>query len=282
MRKGKTRDKTYSDYFWRLDSFTQDKNAPQMEGSVFLSDQGTLVINNLAASQSPQHYIYLYYDDGSNPGNTKTYASVQKIWNDGIRPDSVQVQLLANGAAQGDPVTLNQDNHWAHRWDNLDQKDDSGNTIVYSVSEPDVPEGYVSGVVTNGLRHYVITNTHTSSRKTTLVVEKKVEAEEGITVPVSFSFYVTNAEGKYLNTDGSLSETKVTHQISNHGYVNFLNTVVGEYTVVEETEDAQVEDAQLSVVYGGAASADGRVEVKYHADGQTTKATITNQYTGET
>src|SRR5699024_2610708 len=55
----------------------------------------------------------------------KTEVSVKKAWDDkdnqdGIRPDSIEVQLYADGKEAGDPVTLNADNKWTTTWKDLD------------------------------------------------------------------------------------------------------------------------------------------------------------------
>ena len=65
----------------------------------------------------------------------KVNVPVTKAWNDGnnqdgVRPDSVQVQLLANGEANGDAVTLNEGNSWSHTWENLPEKA-NGQAIAY-------------------------------------------------------------------------------------------------------------------------------------------------------
>ena len=54
----------------------------------------------------------------------KTSYSVEKIWNDnnnqdGKRPESIQVQLKANGNNKGEAITLNEENNWKNTWTNL-------------------------------------------------------------------------------------------------------------------------------------------------------------------
>ncbi len=90
--------------------------------------------------------------------------SVEKVWEDsdnedGTRPDSVSVQLMANGSAKGDLVTLDSSKEWKYTWEGLDKNKD-GEAIEYTVEEPSVPEGYtkdISGDAENGFK---ITNTH--------------------------------------------------------------------------------------------------------------------------
>ena len=95
----------------------------------------------------------------------KLSIPVTKQWNDndnqdGKRPESVTVQLYANGqAVDRQTVTLNNENNWTAQFENLAKIDDDGKEIAYTVKEVDV-DGYtskVSGDIGNG---YTITNTH--------------------------------------------------------------------------------------------------------------------------
>ena len=82
---------------------------------------------------------------------------------DGIRPDSVQVQLLANGKTVGDAVTLNEANQWKNTWTNL-PKYANGKEIVYSVEEVEVPSGYSVSYSGNVQEGFVVTNKHTPEK----------------------------------------------------------------------------------------------------------------------
>lgn len=98
----------------------------------------------------------------------KTSVSVKKVWSDtdnqdGIRPASVAVQLLANGKKQGEPVTLNADNSWQYTWTDL-WKNQNGQAIAYTVEEVNVPAGYTPTVTGDAQSGYTITNNHTPER----------------------------------------------------------------------------------------------------------------------
>ena len=106
---------------------------------------------------------------------TLTNITVEKKWddnnnNDGIRPSSIDVQLLANGEKLGGIVTLNAANAWKHLFDNLPTKLNK-KEVVYSVSEVNVPKGYT--VENSGLKDgkIVLTNKHNP-------VEKEVSVEK--------------------------------------------------------------------------------------------------------
>ena len=85
--------------------------------------------------------------------------TVAKVWDDNNnadkkRPDSIQVQLYANGDAVGDPVVLNADGDWKYTWANLDAKKD-GQEVSYSVKELEVPKNYKASYSEDG---FTITN----------------------------------------------------------------------------------------------------------------------------
>ncbi|MBP5754325.1 MAG: Cna B-type domain-containing protein, partial [Clostridia bacterium] len=98
----------------------------------------------------------------------KVSVSVEKQWRDddnrdGLRPQSITVQLTANGVNYGAPVVLNESNNWKHTWVDLDEKAE-GKTILYEVEELDVPFGY--GIIINGnpTDGYLIINPHDSEK----------------------------------------------------------------------------------------------------------------------
>ena len=84
---------------------------------------------------------------------------------DGVRPDTIEMQLYAGGEESGDAVELNEDNQWTYTWENL-PVNAAGEPIEYTVDETAVPDGYeksvgeVTGDAENGYE-VEITNTHT-------------------------------------------------------------------------------------------------------------------------
>lgn len=63
---------------------------------------------------------------------------VMKVWkndNESVRPSSIQVQLLKNVEIY-DTVTLNKDNNWQYRWDDL------SNIYEWKIVEKVVPDNY--------------------------------------------------------------------------------------------------------------------------------------------
>ncbi|MBF1134768.1 MAG: Cna B-type domain-containing protein [[Eubacterium] brachy] len=79
----------------------------------------------------------------------KTSISGDKKWNDGdnqdgIRPDEVEVKLLANGAPiQNQTLKPDPTGKWSYKFDDLDKYDNDGNLINYTVEEDEI-QGYTA------------------------------------------------------------------------------------------------------------------------------------------
>ncbi|MGO5161090.1 MULTISPECIES: Cna B-type domain-containing protein, partial [unclassified Bilifractor] len=182
----------------------------------------TITENNVTDYSTDYSKTINGYDITNTYTPGKTSVTVKKEWEDnnnqdGKRPTSVKVQLLANGENQGEAVDLSADNGWTYTWDNLDEKDKSSNNITYSVKEVDVPEGYTSQISDGSKQHYfVITNTH--QPETTKIKVTKIWNDSG------------NQDGKRPNSvnvqlyaDGKASGKPVTLTESN----NWLYTWTG-------------------------------------------------------
>ena len=138
---------------------------------VSASDNWQYSFDNLAAYANGQKITYTVTEnavagytstvDGYNVTNNHTPATVKvsgtKTWNDnnnqdGIRPSSITVNLLANGR-QVASKTVSASDNWQYSFDNLAAYA-NGQKITYTVTE-DAVAGYTSTV--DG---YNITNTH--------------------------------------------------------------------------------------------------------------------------
>ena len=107
------------------------------------------------------------YDDEKAFENTytpaKTEVPVKKVWKDennqdGKRPSSVTVKLLADGQDTGKTLELTEANGWAGSFTNLDA-DKGGTPIQYTVVEVTVP-GYTSKVTGDAASGFTITNSY--------------------------------------------------------------------------------------------------------------------------
>ncbi|MCW6660586.1 Cna B-type domain-containing protein, partial [Aerococcaceae bacterium NML191292] len=149
----------------------------------------------------------------------KTQVSVTKVWEDannqdGIRPNDIQVQLYANGTAQGQPITLNAGNNWMHTWNDLDLKQ-QGQDIVYTVKEVGEVTGYTTAITEPAAKQFTLTNSHTP--EVTEVSGKKTWED------------ANNQDGKrpsnitvHLIADGTTIDTKVVTEADNWTY-SFTN-----------------------------------------------------------
>ena len=127
---------------------------------------GTDIVYSWSEGNMPEGYSLTdTAKDGTVTTLTNSYSteetsvSVRKVWTDsdnqdGIRPESISVQLKADGKASGDPVVLNEANTWTKLAKNANKTE-----IQYTVDEVDVPSGYTK-TVTKESTGYVITNTH--------------------------------------------------------------------------------------------------------------------------
>ena len=144
---------------------------------------GNEIIYTVRETNVPEDYTTTYDTKGKMTTITNTYTpgetgrTVRKVWKDsnnqdGLRPDSITVQLLANGKPCGTEVELNAKNQWSHTWTGLPEKE-AGSYIVYTVEEVEVPEGYnVSYDVESAPKEIVITNTYTPEETERSVVKK--------------------------------------------------------------------------------------------------------------
>lgn len=112
--------------------------------------------------------MYTYYEYSSLFNLTLQFIPattdivVSKEWDDandkdGSRPDSVTVQLYANGDKSGEPVTLDNAGDWKHTF-NVPVYS-RGEEITYTVEEAAV-NGYTATVTGNAADGFVITNSH--------------------------------------------------------------------------------------------------------------------------
>ncbi len=106
----------------------------------------------------------------------QTHVQVTKAWfdgndQDGLRPQSVTVTLLADSRDTGKTITLSEANHWTGTFTELDMYA-QGQLIAYSVEEVPVGNGYTWVTTGDAVHGYILTNTRTpdtidiSGRKT--------------------------------------------------------------------------------------------------------------------
>lgn len=151
-------------------TLTADNNWTATVQNLPKKANGTDIVYSWSEGNMPEGYSLTdTAKDGTVTTLTNSYSteetsvSVRKVWTDsdnqdGIRPESISVQLKADGKASGDPVVLNEANNWTYTWTKL-AKNANKTEIQYTVDEVDVPSGYTK-IVTKESTGYVITNTH--------------------------------------------------------------------------------------------------------------------------
>ena len=200
--------------------------------------------------------------------NTAEYTktNIEKIWVDGddkhgMRPESIEVLLLADGKVI-DSAVLNNSNSWKASRENLPKYKD-GKEIAYEWREASVPAGYKSEVKDN-----VITNTLLTGK---LIVRKTATGLDATQANKVYSFTITSADGKYLHSDGTLSSAPKTYEVISGDSVTIQDVPFGVYFVTENVDNAQVAKYTLAATQEG----NGAI------DQDQTEATITlkNDYT---
>ncbi|MFA1818863.1 Cna B-type domain-containing protein [Virgibacillus oceani] len=136
-------------------------------------ENGTEINYSVTENTFPEYSTFIEADEENENGFVitnsytpeETTATVTKSWNDadnqdGIRPEAIEVQLLANGEATGDPVEITADAEWKYIWDGLPLNAE-GEPITYSVEELNVPEGYETSVNDEDHGNLLLTNSYT-------------------------------------------------------------------------------------------------------------------------
>lgn len=133
------------------------------------------------------------------------------IWDDadnqdGIRPESVEAELYADGAATGDKVTLTAANNWTASFGEKELKKD-GKSVAYTVKATEA-EGYTVDVSGNGVNGFALKYAHTPETISVSVstVWNDKENQDG-NRPTSYSVQ--------LMADGVKSGDKITLDTAN-------------------------------------------------------------------
>ncbi|SFM46536.1 Uncharacterized surface anchored protein [Gracilibacillus orientalis] len=249
----------------------------------------------------PDYYEKTLSDDGLTITNNFTVEDksidVVKNWNDannqdGLRPDSITVNLLANGEETGQELTLNEANNWEGTFTELLPIDQTGEEIEYSIEEVGV-EGYETAITGNPNDGYVITNSHTpelidlagsktwddaenqdGKRPESITVRLLANGEEvndvDVTAETDWDFAFTDlpkfANGEEINY--TIQEDEVADYSTAIDGMNITNSYTPEQTsinVVKNWDDADNQDGIRP----------GAITVKLLADGEETGQELT-------
>ena len=180
-----------------------------------------------------------YNVTNSHTPETLSYT-VRKDWNDfnnndGIRPDSINVSIKANGVVI-ETVTLSDENNWTHTFSELPRYKD-GIEIEYSIIEDEV-KGYVSTLEEGSLDSdnnitTVITNTHEIENKE-IIITKTWVSDGTVYQPDSISVSIY-ADGEYLYDIIITKEMNWTYVLNN--LPKYKNGKEINYTIKEISVD---------------------------------------------
>ena len=112
-----------------------------------------------------------------------TEVTVTKQWvddddRDGIRPEKITVQLLADGEVRETAtVTPDAEGNWAHTFTGLPVYKDQGKEIQYTVQEV-LPDGYTAEVSGKAADGFTITNTHEPKTTEVKVTKQWVDDDD--------------------------------------------------------------------------------------------------------
>lgn len=176
----------------------------------------------------------------TNEAIEKTDITVTKVWYDmdnkfDLRPDSITVQLKANGTEYGQPVTLNKDNNWAYTFTGLNMTDGNGTAIEYTVEETVASEHYRSTVAKDNNGNFTITNTLMTGK---LMIQKSLMDANGYIradKDLTFTFDVYAKDADFTKDAPVLAGVTVTVKAGDDlaWTVQPVQLPVGDYIVVE-------------------------------------------------
>ena len=251
------------------------------------------------------NYVVSYDADKTHVTNTyevqKTNVTVKKVWNDadnqdGKRPTSVTVKLLADNQDTGKTLELNKDNNWSGSFTDLDVNK-AGKAIAYTIEEVAVTD-YKPEVTGDATTGYTITNSYTPGK--TQVPVKKVwndaENQDGkrptsVTVKLLADNQDTgktlelnkdnNWSGSFTDLDVNKAGKAIAYTIEEVAVTDYKPEVTGDattgYTITNSYTPGKTQ-VPVKKVWNDAENQDGKrptsVTVKLLADNQDTGKTL--------
>ena len=203
---------------------------------------GTIICKNLHTGA--EGHIYSYNTEHTS---WDVVYSLEKVWidgndADGIRPDSIRVQLMQNGQDYGSPVTLTARDGWFYVWPNLPEKDASGNAYTYSAREVEVPAGYTAEYVDET---ETLINTHEYEKID--ITGTKTWAGESFFGSRMRPMYLTvylYADGEQIREQTIIVTDAATQSYEFKDLPKYKNGVEIKYTVHEDTVPGYIGESQ--------------------------------------
>ena len=237
-----------------------------------LQESHTIKKETLQPTQSTTEVDKIVFENVHAP---KTSVQVTKVWNDnnnqdGKRPESVTIKLLADGkVVEGKTLTLTAANNWTGTFSDLDGYK-AGKKIAYTVEEITISNGYEVSVTGTAADGYTVTNTYHAPKMGGITIEKEVTGTQG-DKDKKFHFTVTLDDKTISGTYGDMEFTNgVAEIILKHGEkANATGLPAGTgYTVVEKEANSNGYTTS-SIADKGTIPENSSAEVKFtnHKDG---------------
>ncbi len=236
----------------------------------------------------------------------KTSIQVTKAWEDkndqdGKRPASVTIKLLADGKETGKTLTLTKANNWTGSFTDLDEYK-GGKKIEYTVKEEPVGNGYTSVITGSVEDGYKVTNTREPEKvkvegKKTWNDKDNQDGKRPAEITINLlkngtkidSVKVTKADGwkwKFENLDKYENGQEITYSIT-EGQVEGYSSEINGYDVKNSYTPGKT-SIQVTKAWEDKNDQDGKrpasVTIKLLADGKETGKTLTltkaNNWTG--
>lgn len=227
-------------------------------------------------------------------------VAVTKSWaddnnRDGIRPNSVQLQLYADGVAYGAPVTVSAENNWTATFENLPKYSSGETLVVYTVDEVAVPAGY-----TKSVDGYTVTNTHNPAQVTisgskTWDDNNNQDGKRPESITINLLADGQKVDSKTVTGDNWTWEftankyrdqgVEIEYTVSEEAVTGYTSTVNG--TNVTNTHNVEKTEFTAKKVWDDDDNRDGlrteKVEVQLYANGEAYGKSVTlneeNQWT---
>ncbi|MFR7718370.1 MAG: Cna B-type domain-containing protein, partial [Lachnospiraceae bacterium] len=190
---------------------------------------------------------------------------------DGKRPESIKVQLYADGKPSGEAVTLSSGGNWTYTWNSLPEKS-NGKPITYTVKEVGSKKGkvtyngveYTVEITGSAKESYTITNsqlTEVSGTKTWYDGGNESVRPDSITLHL---YKKSESLEKTEVTDAKPTWTKTDANKWNYSYTNLPKYENGEeltYTITEDPVDGYISEVDGYDVTNTRSAAVSKVDI---------------------
>lgn len=151
-------------YTWK-NLASEDEDGQHISYLVTAVEDDTLTANNYTAevtrSSSDDEFVVTYKHEIEKTGITANVTWDDAENQDGIRPDSVTLQLKADGEAVGSRITVDGTNDkWTKTWDNL-PVNKAGKKVTYTVEQTGLRSEYTQATAGDAATGFTITNSYT-------------------------------------------------------------------------------------------------------------------------